>query len=56
MIKFPNVRVESSLEPKRNVYNVYIDGALFCWTQNDDDGLKLQITIVKLEQIRKERI
>jgi hypothetical protein len=44
-----NVKLITELGPRVNHYRVVIDGETFCYTSNDDNGLKLGIAIAILE-------
>ena len=41
--------------PTNNHYTVICDGAPFCYTDSDDDGMKLKIALAKMEAIQTAR-
>lgn len=44
-----NVRLRTILGTRVNYYELFIDNELFCYTSNDNEGLKLGIAIAILD-------
>ena len=51
-----NVILKTQLGVRVNHYCVLVDGAVWCETSVDDEGLKLAVAIAKLEARRMELI
>lgn len=48
-----NLRVERQAIGNNSKFECYVDNLLFCYTYNDDDGMKLMIAIAKLKLLKE---